>query len=81
MRVITEAEVEQLELKDKRATGIRFRKNGNSCVARTKREIILSAGAINSPKILELSGIGNPEILNKLGIRPKHALFGVGENL
>lgn len=81
LRVMTEAEVERLELKDKRATAIRFRKNGQLCIATATGEIILSAGAINTPKILELSGIGNPAILKKWGIQSQHALAGVGENL
>ena len=81
LRVIIDAEVEGLEINGKSATGVRFRKNGQSCIATAKGEITLSAGAINSPKILELSGIGNPDILKNSGITPKHALSGVGENL
>ena len=45
------------------------------------REVILSSGSINSPKILELSGIGQPELLADRGITPFHKLPGVGENL
>ena len=45
------------------------------------REVILSSGSINSPKILELSGIGQPELLAERGITPFHELPGVGENL
>ena len=45
------------------------------------REVIVSGGTINSPHLLQLSGIGNPELLNSLGIEVKHALPGVGENL
>ncbi|WP_282440585.1 GMC family oxidoreductase [Brucella pituitosa] len=81
LRVIIDAEVEGLEINGKSAAGVRFRKNGQSCIATAKGEITLSAGAINSPKILELSGIGNPDILKNSGITPKHALSGVGENL
>ncbi len=81
LRVIIDAEVEGLEINGKSATGVRFRKNGQPCIATAKGEITLSAGAINSPKILELSGIGNPDILKNSGITPKHALSGVGENL
>ena len=44
------------------------------------KEVILSAGAIASPQILELSGVGNPEILKKNGIIIKHSLSAVGEN-
>jgi choline dehydrogenase len=46
-----------------------------------RREVILSGGAVNSPQLLQLSGIGNPEFLRNLGIEVRHALPGVGENL
>ena len=49
--------------------------------ARVGREVVVSAGAINSPQLLELSGIGQPERLRELGIEVRHALPGVGENL
>jgi choline dehydrogenase len=49
--------------------------------ARAQREVIVSAGSINSPQLLELSGIGQPERLQALGIEVRHALKGVGENL
>jgi choline dehydrogenase len=49
--------------------------------ARAEREVVISAGSINSPQLLELSGIGQPERLQKLGIAVQHALPGVGENL
>ena len=48
---------------------------------RAAREVIVSAGAINSPQLLELSGIGQPDLLRGLGIEPVHDLPGVGENL
>ena len=49
--------------------------------ARAAREVVVSAGSINSPQLLELSGIGQPERLQELGIEVRHALPGVGENL
>ena len=49
--------------------------------ARAAREVVVSAGTINSPQLLELSGIGQPERLRDLGIEVRHALPGVGENL
>ncbi|MEO8530515.1 MAG: GMC oxidoreductase, partial [Deltaproteobacteria bacterium] len=55
--------------------------NNQQFEARAGAEVILCAGAINSPKLLELSGIGQPEHLADLGITPQHALHGVGENL
>jgi choline dehydrogenase len=81
LRIITGAEAERLQLSDGRAVGVFFRRHGQSCHAAARGEIILSAGAINSPKLLELSGIGDPDILDRFGIRTQHALPGVGNNL
>jgi len=81
LRVMTGAETERLEFDGRQATGVRFRLNGQTHVARASREVILSAGAINSPKILELSGVGRPEVLSGAGINVSHELPGVGENL
>ncbi|WPE22986.1 GMC family oxidoreductase [Shinella zoogloeoides] len=81
LRVLTGAETQRLEFDGKRASGVRFRLNGRPAVARASREVILSAGAVNSPKLLELSGIGRPDLLSALGIPLRHALAGVGENL
>jgi choline dehydrogenase len=80
LRVVTGAETERLELDGKRVTGLTFRQGSLVCVAKA-REVILCAGAINSPKILELSGIGRPDVLGSAGIALQHALRGVGENL
>lgn len=80
LRVLTGAEVRRLEFDGKRATAIRFERNGQLCKA-AAREIILAAGAINSPKILELSGIGDSHLLKQAGIESFHDLRGVGENL
>ncbi|WP_438753471.1 GMC family oxidoreductase [Pararhizobium sp. O133] len=81
LRVLTGAETERLLFDGKVATGVRFRLNGQVHVARAGREVILCAGAINSPKILELSGIGRPKVLSDAGIDVTHELSGVGENL
>ncbi|OCJ02539.1 choline dehydrogenase [Rhizobium sp. AC44/96] len=81
LRVLINAETERLEFEGKAAAGVRFRLNGRVRVARATREVVLSAGAINSPKVLELSGIGRPDLLADLGIPVHHALQGVGENL
>jgi choline dehydrogenase len=48
---------------------------------RAERAVVVSAGAFNSPQLLELSGIGQPERLRDLGIEVRHELPGVGENL
>ncbi len=65
----------------KRATGVEFTQNGTTRTARAKKEIILSGGSINSPQLLQLSGIGPAELLQSLGIPVVHDLPGVGENL
>ncbi|MBB4574832.1 choline dehydrogenase [Rhizobium lentis] len=81
LRVLTGAETERLEFDGKTVAGVHFRLGGRLCIARASREVVLSAGAINSPKILELSGIGRPEVLSALDLPVRHALPGVGENL
>jgi choline dehydrogenase len=68
-------------LNGKRCTGVRYSVGGNVREATAAREVIISAGSINSPQLLELSGIGQPERLQNLGIEVRHALPGVGENL
>jgi choline dehydrogenase len=81
LRVLTGAETESVIFEGKRAAGVRFRQNGALMTAVAGREVILSAGAVNSPKILELSGIGRPDLLSGLGIEVVHDLPGIGENL
>jgi len=70
-----------LTFDDKKCTGVRYSVRGREHVARAGVEVIVSAGSINSPQLLELSGIGNPEALKDQGIDVVHALNGVGENL
>jgi choline dehydrogenase len=72
---------ESLLLEGRRCVGVRYSVNGQRCEARATREVIVSGGSINSPKLLELSGIGQGERLRALGIAPVHELQGVGENL
>ena len=72
---------ECLLLEGKSCVGVRYTLNGQPYEARASREVIVSAGAINSPQLLELSGIGQPPLLQGLGIEVRHALNGVGENL
>ena len=81
LEVITRAQVQRLELDGKRATGVVYRRRGRERVARAGREVILSAGAFNSPQILMLSGIGPAEHLGDVGVPVAHALPGVGRNL
>ncbi len=72
---------ECLLFEDNRCVGVRYTANGQTQEARAGREVVVSAGSINSPQLLELSGIGNPEVLQAVGIEVRHALKGVGENL
>jgi len=81
LRVLTLATTAGLTMEGRRVTGVEFHRAGSPCVARARREVILAAGAINSPKILELSGIGRPDVLSKIGVPVRHPLEGVGENL
>jgi choline dehydrogenase len=75
------AMAETLILEGKRCVGIRYSVRGEKREARITREVIVSGGSINSPKLLELSGIGQADRLRALGIAPLHELRGVGENL
>ena len=68
-------------LEGKRAVGIEYSQNGALHRAKAKKEVLLCGGAINSPQILQLSGIGPGNLLQSLGIEVKHDLPGVGENL
>ncbi len=77
----TEAIAGRLLLEGKRVVGVEYAVNGEVRQARARREVILCAGAVQSPQLLELSGIGQPELLKGLGIEVNHELPGVGENL
>jgi choline dehydrogenase len=81
LRIETEALTEGLVLDGKRCVGVRYSVGGVVQEARAAREVVVSAGSVNSPQLLELSGIGQPERLQALGITVQHALPGVGENL
>lgn len=78
--VVTKAFVSRIVVQDGRATAVQYRL-GDQDIRVAAREIILSAGAINSPKILLQSGIGNAQDLRDLGIAPLVDLPGVGQNL
>ena len=81
LKIQTGAMGESLILEGKNCVGIRYSVNGEARKARAKREVVISSGSINSPKLLELSGIGKSEFLREHGIEPLHELPGVGENL
>ncbi len=80
LKIETEAFASTLILEGTRAVGIRYTVRGQSREARAGGSVILSAGAVQSPQLLELSGIGQPELLNAHGIAVQHELPGVGEN-
>ncbi len=81
LRIETHALTESLILEGTRCVGVRYSVNGEKREARSGRDVVVSAGSINSPQLLELSGIGQPDRLSALGIEVHHALPGVGENL
>jgi choline dehydrogenase-like flavoprotein len=80
--VVTGAQVMRVELEGGRATGVRYRaRRGGEQVARAEAEVILAAGAIGSPQLLMLSGIGPGDHLREVGVQAAVDLPGVGENL
>ena len=81
LNIETDALTEALLLEGGRCLGVRYSVAGEARIAHARREVVVSAGTINSPQLLELSGIGQPERLQALGIEVRHALAGVGENL
>ena len=78
--IITNAKAKRLLFDGRRVTGVVFDKAGTEQTAHAKAEVILSAGAVQSPQLLELSGIGQPDLLKSNGIEVAHVLPGVGEN-
>ena len=82
LTIVTHAQADKIEITDGRATGVTYTdKSGNPQTVTARREIILCGGAINSPQLLMLSGIGDPEQLGEHGIEVKKALPGVGKNM
>ena len=73
--------VEKLSFDGKRCTGVFYRQNGRLVEARARGEVILAAGAVGSPQILQLSGIGPADWLSEAGVAVLHDLPGVGRNL
>jgi choline dehydrogenase len=81
LTVITDALVERVRFDGRRATGIELVRGGETELAAARIETILAAGAIGSPQILQLSGVGAGALLRQHGIAVAHDLPGVGENL
>jgi choline dehydrogenase len=81
LQLITGALVHRVLFDGKRATGIAFSRGGAVETVMAAREVILSAGAIGSPHILQLSGVGDPDHLGRIGVPLVHELRGVGRNM
>ncbi len=81
LTVYTKAQVRRLIVESDAVTGVEFQHNGVAKRARANKETILSAGSIGSPHILELSGIGQGDVLSKAGIEVVREVRSVGENL
>jgi len=81
LEVLTRAHVTRVLFEGRRAVGVELRVRGASRAVRAEREVILSAGALNSPQLLMLSGVGDPRHLREHGIDTLVALEGVGQNL
>ena len=81
LEILTDTHVKSLTIQDGRVTGIAARQNGRDITISARREVILSAGAIGSPHIMMLSGIGDPDDLQAVGITPRIERRGVGKNL
>lgn len=85
LTVLTNALVSKVQLEktggDAKATGVQFIVDGATHTAKVKKEVIVCGGSINSPQILELSGIGSPDVLSKAGVKAIVDLPAVGENL
>lgn len=81
LSIENDTDVSKIIFKEKKAIGVEVKKNNNSEIYYCNKEVILSSGSINSPKILQLSGIGDGKLLNQNGIDIINHLPGVGKNL
>ncbi|WP_076924761.1 choline dehydrogenase [Pseudoalteromonas sp. EB27] len=81
LTIITGALAQRVILDGKKATGIEYKVNGDVKTAYAAKDVVLSAGPIGSPHILQLSGIGDTQALEKAGVEVQHHLPGVGQNL
>lgn len=81
LTIITGAVTTRIILENGRATGVEYLNGGDVGTALAEREVIVTSGAIGSPKLLMLSGIGRPDDLRAVGVEPTHELPGVGQNL
>lgn len=77
---MTEAQATRINIEDGVATGVQFVYQGKRYTVEASREVVLSAGVIQSPQLLELSGVGDPDVLKDAGIELKVENKGVGAN-
>ncbi len=81
LKIVTSAHVQKINFKGKKAESVSFYQGNEVVTVKARREIILSAGSIGSPHILQVSGVGDSNKLKKNGIQTVHELKGVGKNL
>jgi choline dehydrogenase len=81
VRVETDALATKIRFEGSRAVGVEYIRNGRTMTARAGREIVLSAGSINTPQLLQLSGVGPADLLRSLGIPVVHDNNNIGANL
>jgi choline dehydrogenase len=81
VKLVTYAYARRILLEGKKAVGVEYSRGHNLFTARANREVIVAASSINSPKLLQLSGIGPAAVLKEAGVPVLHSLPGVGENL
>ena len=81
VKLVTHAFVQKILLEGKKAVGVEYRRGDTIYQARARLDVIIAASSINSPKLLQLSGIGPAQVLKAAGIPVVHDLQGVGENL
>ena len=80
LSIITGAHVTRLLLDGRNVTGVEYQQDGRTLSVHAGREVIMAAGSVQTPQILELSGIGDPTHLSDVGIETRHALPGIGNN-
>ena len=81
LRLVTGAQARKLIIENGRVAGVEYAVGGRIVEARARGETVMTAGAVGTPQLLELSGIGAPDALARIGVDRKHTLPGVGENL
>ena len=81
LKVVTRALSRRIVLEDLKAVGVEYQLGDKTCIAKATREVIISAGSVGSPQMLQMSGIGPAEVLRNAGVEVKHDLPGVGQNL